>query len=94
MKVVVADVNDAVWAFNGDTIVLNCSHPATSGDVWSQRTPDGTESPGPPTVRTPKVGSTFTVTASPSLNGNSYKCILQDFRGIRIFESGWITILS
>ena len=91
-KSVLANVNDSVWALNGDTVTINCSHPATSGDIWSQRAPDGTESASPPAVRVPNVGSTLTVSMSPSLNGTSHKCILQDFRGTRVFESGWITL--
>ena len=85
-------MNDSVWALNGDTVVLNCSHPDTSGDIWSQRAPDGTESASPPAVRTQDVGAMLTVSMSPSLNGTSYKCILTDFRGNRVFESGWITL--
>ncbi|XP_065828469.1 uncharacterized protein [Oscarella lobularis] len=92
-KEVEANVNDFVWALNGDTVLLNCSHPATSGDTWSQRAANGKESPAPPAVRTATVGSTFTVLMSPSLNGTSYKCILQDFQANRVFESGWNMLL-
>ena len=91
-KSVVANVNDSVWALNGDAVVLNCRHPATSGDIWSQRAANGTESAAPGPVRVANVGSTLTVSMSPSLNGTSYKCILTDFRGTRIFESGWIAL--
>ena len=87
-----ANVDDSLWALNGDTVVLNCRHPATSGDIWSQRAPDGTESAAPGPVRVANVGSTLTASMSPSLNGTSYKCILTDFRGTRVFESGWIKL--
>ena len=50
-KAVVANVNDSVWALNGDTVAINCHHVATSGDIWSQRAPDGTESAAPGSVR-------------------------------------------
>ncbi|XP_065834333.1 neural cell adhesion molecule 1-like isoform X2 [Oscarella lobularis] len=92
--VVVANMNDSFWALNGDAVVLNCTHPATSGDIWSQQATDGTESAVPRAlVRTFNGGSALTVTMSPSLNGISYKCVLQDFRRNVVFESGWITLL-
>ena len=87
-------MDDSVWALNGDTVVLNCNHSDTIGDVWSQRAPDGTvSSVSPAAVQAFVGGSMLTVSMSPSLNGTSYRCILTDLNVNRLFESGWITVL-
>ncbi|XP_065826314.1 neural cell adhesion molecule 1-like isoform X2 [Oscarella lobularis] len=93
-KDLAANVDDSVWALNGDTVVLNCSHPDTIGDVWSQRAPDGTvSSVSPAAVQAFVGGSMLTLSMSPSLNGTSYRCVLTDLNVNRLFESGWITVL-
>ena len=91
-KELAANVNDSVWALNGDTVVLNCSHPATAGATWNRKATDGTVSAVSSTT-VASVGSTVTVSMSSSLNGTSYRCILSDLNSNRVFESGRITLL-
>ena len=93
-KKLAANVDHSVWALNGDTVVLNCSHSDTLGDSWTQRVPDGTVSPvSPAAVQAFVGGSTLTVSMSPYLNGTSFRCVLTDLNVNRVFESGWITLL-
>ena len=91
-KTLVRNVDDSIWALNGDSVRLICNDPSTYVGFWSRRWRNGTET-AINFALTVNVGSVVTLTMSQSLNGSSYLCQLADRAVSVIFTSGRITLL-
>ena len=89
-KSLVRNVDDSIWALNGDFVRLICNDRATAGGVWTRRGRNGTET-AINSALTANVGSVVTLTMSQSLNGSSYRCRLADDQFSIIFTSGCLS---
>ena len=89
------NVDDLIWALDGDSVRLVCRHSRASIGQWFRRWPNGTETQVAPDLSstTRNVGSVLTLTMSQSLNGSSYRCRLFDLTPAEVFASGQNSLL-